>query len=249
LTIKLEDLTWKEAETAFNKTQTAILPVGAVEAHGYHMPLGSDNVIATKLAEILAEEIGGILLPLLPFGQVWSNRDFPGSLSLTARTLERIIIDIGHSLHRNGIKVYVILNSHLGNSASLKQAARELMETLDIKTVILTYPGIKELTKGIIESESAHSSYIHGCEIETSLLLAMDKGKVKMERAVREYPSFPPYFDAVPTSWRKVTKSGVLGDPTLATQEKGEMLIKGLIENMVRILRSLKEEEMDDEQA
>ena len=73
----------EEARQILTARRLAILPIGALEAHGPHLPVGTDNLLAQAIAERVAEQLGGVLLPLLPYGQVWSLQDFPGSLSVS----------------------------------------------------------------------------------------------------------------------------------------------------------------------
>jgi creatinine amidohydrolase len=79
--VRYEHLNGEEARQILTARRLAILPIGALEAHGPHLPVGTDNLLAQAIAERVAEPLGGVLLPLLPYGQVWSLQDFPGSLS------------------------------------------------------------------------------------------------------------------------------------------------------------------------
>jgi creatinine amidohydrolase len=81
--VRYEHLNGEEARQILTARRLAILPIGALEAHGPHLPVGTDNLLAQAIAERVAEQLGGVLLPLLPYGQVWSFQDFPGSLSVS----------------------------------------------------------------------------------------------------------------------------------------------------------------------
>ena len=231
----MENLSWTEFEREVKEKQTAILPIGALEAHGPHLPLASDNYIAVYLATRLAERISAFRLPLLPFGQVWSTANYPGTVSLKEQTLISILKDIAQSLAAHGVKLLVLVNSHFGNLNAMKMAAREVMETTDIKCLIFTHPGLKEAAGKYTTSQWCHPSYMHADEIETSMLLAIVPEHVKMELAVKEYPDFPIWFDYTPVRWEKVSSSGVLGDATAATREKGEKILADILDTMVEI--------------
>jgi creatinine amidohydrolase len=88
--VRYEHLNGEEARQILTARRLAILPIGALEAHGPHLPVGTDNLLAQAIAERVAEQLGGVLLPLLPYGQVWSLQDFPGSLSVSNEILSRI---------------------------------------------------------------------------------------------------------------------------------------------------------------
>lgn len=104
---KLAEMNWQQAEEKL-KNKIVILPIGAVEAHGYHLPLGTDNYISEEIAGRVAERLDAPILPLLPFGQVWSLRNFPGSISLEDQTIISIIEDIAKSLERHEVKLSLI---------------------------------------------------------------------------------------------------------------------------------------------
>lgn len=238
-----EKMTWPECQRAIHPERWVILPIGAIEAHGPHLPLNTDNIIARELAARLGAALDGLVLPVLPFGQVWSLKDFPGSLTFSTETLERVVVELAVSLYRHGVRRLILLNAHFGNNQSLKEAARQVMEDYpDIHVLYFSHPGLNRLVQGIMETERPHPAYVHADEIETSLLLAFQPEDVRMELAVREYPQFPASFDYTPTPWGAVTKSGVLGDPTKATAAKGELLAQRLVEEMVKIVRSWEEE-------
>lgn len=221
----------------------AILPIGAVEAHGPHLPLGTDNVLAERLAARLAERTDSYVLPTLPYGQVWSLRNFPGSLTVSNESLVMMLCDIGESLHRQGFRIFAMVNGHLGNSTALKEAARRLYEKVpELKVYHFFYPGIKEVTARVRESAPVHGSYFHACEIETSYMLYLAGELVNMDRAIRDIPDIGDEADCTPTPWETFTETAVLGDATLATKEKGEAIIETALDAMAEMLNRAKRE-------
>ncbi|WP_181347128.1 creatininase family protein [Thalassobacillus sp. CUG 92003] len=216
----------------------ALLPVGAVEAHGPHLPLGTDNQLAEKVTEKVAERVKGFQLPVLPFGQVWSLKNFPGSIHVENETLVAMIVDIGKSLHRQGFKLFVMINGHLGNQTALKMAARELFDVCpELRVYYLFYPGMGEKVKEIQETPRSHHAYFHACEIETSFMLYLAGDSVDMTRALTDIPDIPEEADYTPFPWEGFTESAVLGDATLATAEKGQHVLDYSIERMVHMIR------------
>lgn len=238
---KLTELSWKESKKEL-KSKSVILPLGAVEAHGYHLPLGIDNYISEEIAKKVAEKVNSLLLPGIPYGQVWSLRDFPGSISLSDQTLISIIEDIAGSLERHGVELLIIINAHFGNKTALKKAERLVREKYDIKILRFTHPGLKELEDKYIESERVHPNYLHAEEIETSMLLHINSELVKMDKAEADMPEIPEYFGNYSVPWHEITDKAVLGDPAKSNAEKGKKLINGIVAKIVEIINSFKKE-------
>ncbi|TWT13324.1 creatininase family protein [Planomicrobium sp. CPCC 101079] len=232
-----------EVKGKIEKSGVAILPIGAVEAHGPHLPLGTDNYLAESLAAKVAEKTGAFVLPTLPYGQVWSLKNFPGSINVSNESLISILVDIGVSLHQQGFSMFVMVNGHLGNAVALKEAARKLYSEIpELKVLYLFYPGVKKVTDEVRETQSAHASYFHACEIETSYMLYLAEEYVDMSKAITDIPVIPPSADITPTPWEEFTDSAVLGDAKLATKEKGEKIISVALENMVALINEMKAE-------
>ena len=229
-------LTWPEAQEAVEKMPACILPLGAIEAHGPHMTLDVDNGICTEQCRRICEKTGIILLPTIPMGQVWSLYRFPGTLTLSFYTMIAVIRDILRSLYDHGFRVVFIHSHHYGNVPAIKQAVRESYEEFagkDIKFVILEERGaMRKVAEQIRTSPCAHNIFQHACEVETSQALECCPECVYMDRAIRDYPRFTEDFDSTPTYWDEVTDTGVMGDATAATKEKGTLLIGAEVEAM-----------------
>ena len=95
--------TWPQAKAAIERGRPAVLPFGAHEQHGAHLPLSTDTLIAAALAARLAKAIDAILLPAIPYGETWSTSRYPGTVSLSPATVQSILVDIGSSLQRQGL--------------------------------------------------------------------------------------------------------------------------------------------------
>ena len=231
-----------EVSQKIRQYRAAILPIGAVEAHGPHLPLGTDNVLAERLAMQLGERTRSFVLPTLPFGQVWSLRNFPGSINVSNEALIRLLSDIGESLYHQGFRIFAMVNGHLGNAVALKEAARILYERVpELKVFYFFYPGTKEIIAEVRETSAAHAVYMHADEIETSYMLYLAGEYVDMSKAIDGAPVIPADADFTPTPWEEITASAVLGDATLATREKGEVIIRKCLEVMAEMIRNAKE--------
>lgn len=232
-------LTWPEARDALASMPVALLPIGAIEQHGPHMILNTDILAAEAFGRMIAAKTGVILMPAMPYGQVWSLSHFPGSLTISNETLQRVLVELVTALGRQGFRAVVLLSGHLGNMAAMKEAAREVFAQGGPKTYFLFYPGLSEAASGVMEKPRSHSGIVHADEMETSLLLALAPEAVHMERAVAEYPDYPPDFDVTPVYWDGVSKSGVFGDATAASAEKGRRMLEPVLARTVALIQHL----------
>lgn len=235
--MEYQELTMTEVEIETQKSQLAFLPIGAVEAHGPHLPLGTDNFMATGIARRIQAKTGGIILPAIPYGQVWGLEHFPGSLHISNESLIPFLCDIARGVFRQGFRVLVFVNGHIGNETALKLAARKMLEELpELKVLYFSYPGIRKEINEVCETKNLHPKYFHACEIETSMMLYVNETLVKMERAVKDENVFPIDLDFSPTRWEEFTEHAILGDATLATQEKGKIIIDALVERIEKVI-------------
>jgi creatinine amidohydrolase len=230
-----------EVKAAVEAAPVLLLPIGAVEVHGAHLPLLTDTLLAKGVAELVAKKIpGSLILPEISYGQVWSLQDFPGSISINDDTLAHYIADIGKSLDRAGVKKLAIINGHVGNLTAIKKAARMLYGICGIKVYYFTYPGAEAEIERVCETKRPHKTYFHACEIETSYMLYLAGSYVDMDKAVTNYPDFPPDFDSSPLPWSEVMATAVMGDPKAASMEKGKVIIDAVVDRIVRIVLSTK---------
>lgn len=228
--IEWAKLTWPEAKEVVERMPVCILPVGAVEAHGPHLTLDTDNLLSTEICRRVAAETGAVLMPTLPYGQVWSLYDYPGTLSISIYTLIAVLKDLIRSFRDKGFKAAFVYCGHLGNLPAIKQAIREAYEEIPgIKCVLLR--GNFTDKNRVLTTRRSHHTYLHACEIETSEILECAPHAAYMDRAVCDYPDYPPDFDITPTRWSEVTETGVLGDATAATPEKGKAIVAEIVES------------------
>ena len=219
------------------KRPVLILPMGAVESHGDHLPAGTDNILAERLARELARAIGQqtpiLRLPVLPFGQVWSLADAPGSFGISGETVTRALVEIALSAKAKGLGAMAVVNAHLGNAAAIRDAQRIAGES-GFTIANFFYPGADPVIATIRERPAAHPAYMHACEIETSYMLHLAPEHVAMEKAIANYPAFPEDFGVVQHRWTEFSDSPVLGDARAATAEKGRVVIERVLANMAR---------------
>jgi creatinine amidohydrolase/Fe(II)-dependent formamide hydrolase-like protein len=246
-------MTWPEAQRRLRQVDTALLPVGAVEQHGHHLPLDVDAFDADYLAREVAARCSDpkpLVLPLVPYGVSYHHDDFAGTLSVTNETLSRLVYEIGCSAARNGISKLVIVNGHGGNGPALHFAA----QMINRDTRIFTCVDSGETSDADVEKIADTPNDVHAGEIETSTTLAVRPRLVRMDEARASVPSFSSrYLDF--TSQRsvgwyartaRISESGVMGDPTKATAEKGVKIWEVMIGNLVELVEHLKGLSLED---
>jgi creatinine amidohydrolase len=222
-------LRWPEVKDATRSRPVALLPFGAVEEHGPHLPLGTDIEVAGDLADRICAAAGLIRLPTMPYGQVWSLAHFPGSLSVRDEVLIALITDLAEGLRRSGVTGLVLFTAHLGNVTALRAAARSLADTGALPAIALAYPGMEQVAESVSDSPRSHPSIMHADELETSVMLALHPENVGMDLAVAEYPEYPPDFGMAPSRWDTLSRSGVFGDATAATADKGVRIVEHVV--------------------
>lgn len=214
----------------------AILPFGALEQHGPHLPLGTDTATASWVAAELADRLDAVLLPPVHYGETWNSAGYPGTVSLSPATVTAIAVDIGLSLQQSGAGGLVIVNGDWGNQKPLFSATRTLLHEHGFATITLDYPGMDAAIAELRESAPAAPGLNHAEEIETSIMLHIDPATVRTERYVSSYPSFPSDFGVRPMQLHEFSESGVFGDPATATAEKGAAILAATIEGSLGVL-------------
>jgi creatinine amidohydrolase len=231
------DASWPDARAAAAAGAPAVLPFGAFEQHGPHLPLSTDTAMAAVLARRVAAAVGAFLLPALPFGETSSNDGFPGTVSLSFDTVRAVALDIVASLQRGGFCSLLVVNGDYGNQAPLRQAAREARSRLDFPVLVIDYPGLEEVAGEVCDS-SPPGGIHHAEELETSVMLALRPAAVDLDEAIAEWPEVPVTFGSTPIPLHLLSTSGVFGDPRRASAAKGEQILVRLAERAVELARA-----------
>jgi creatinine amidohydrolase/Fe(II)-dependent formamide hydrolase-like protein len=249
----LGELTWPDAQRRLQEVDIALLPVGAIEQHGLHLPLDTDAFDADHMARWVAEACSDpkpLVLPLIPYGVSYHHDDFPGTISVGNEALSKMVYDVGMSCARQGITKLVIVNGHGGNTPTLQFAAQLINRNANIFTAVDTGE-----TSDVDLAELCETpNDVHAGEIETSTALAVRPDLVRMDRAERFVPDFSNrYLDFSArrsVEWYartlKISPNGVLGDPTLASAEKGHRMWKIMVANLVELVEELKRLTLDE---
>ena len=251
---RYEKLTWPEINDAIAAERVVMCPVGSTEQHGPHLPLDVDVVCPCGIAVAAARRIPEQVLVMPPFvhGYAAHVMDFPGTTNIHWQHFIDCIVDIGASLAYHGFKKIVFLNGHGSNAPNLDLAARRVNLETDAECIACSWWHLltvdPEFLPGWRESRFP-GGIAHACELETSVYLYLDEDNVRKdlivdgEIAYHRYGSDFRYTDlfghgpGTPVSWTaSYSDSGVLGQATLATREKGRRAVEEAARQLARML-------------
>ena len=217
------------SEIASDRPEIAILPVGATEQHGMHLPLATDALIAEDLSRAVAEKLDAFLLPVIPISNSQEHQDFMGSLWIQPDTLARVITDICRALKRHGFRKIVVLGVHGGNWI-LKPTVRQI--NLNDLEMMVILAGLDAGGKGVWGADGQ----IHAGKIETSCILHLRPELVK-GAGVDCQPDVPQgYIDYV--GMKGCTPKGAWGSPSAASAELGRKVLADSVVGIVDYVRT-----------
>jgi creatinine amidohydrolase len=225
-------LTWKQVDALPRANTLLVLPTAAIEQHGHHLPLATDtlinNLLLGKALALLLEVLPVYALPAVCYGKSNEHLGFPGTLSLSAQTFIAVVRDLGASIAAAGFRKLVLYNTHGGNTSLVDVLARDLRAEFGLRTFSLFgSPGAD--FEGVSTQERTYG--FHAGEIETAYLLHATPELVHQEEYTTNYIArvdrhelLTPEGSAANFAWltKDIAPSGVLGDPTAATEENGE---------------------------
>jgi len=237
-----DELSMKEAECKAKRRSVVIVPVGSVEEHGVHLPLCTDSLQPEYVAVEVARKTGCLVAPPLRYGVCNSTRGFPGTISITFDALHRIMRDILEEFIRNGFIRILVLSGHAGQThmAALRLAAQEVVwnhQTQSSKgrpriMVCSDYDFAYELRGKYFSQEDGHAG-----TIETSRVMNIRPELIKA-KGLESYLKSP-RFEVVADAERYFP-SGVIGDPTAASAQKGRMINKYVVKQTEKLVEELK---------
>ncbi|THA76049.1 creatininase family protein [Streptomyces sp. A0642] len=233
--VQWKRLTATELRALAAQDAVVLLPVGATEQHGPHLPTGVDDFLASEVcrrAAVLASEHTGVVVtPSVPIGLSEHHMAFGGTLTVGLPTLHALLRDICRSVIRAGFSRILIVNGHGGNMTALNAVTTELTAELTAPIAFASYFGAgREAVRDTLETQDG---LMHACEGETSMMMAVFPELVHAEHLPRAHgpritlpaESPEPVYMAVP--FDRITPSGVAGDARVASPEKGERLLAG----------------------
>jgi len=242
----LQTLTWEEAATRFAEDPVVVVPVGAAsKEHGAHLPLETDFIYAQSLANKVAEALPVLIAPVVGFGYYPAFTTWPGSQHLRADTFRALMIDLLDGFIRQGIRRLAIINTGVSTEPVLQLAVRDIR---DWHGIVVATADISRLGRGadhLMEQDNGG----HADERETSVMLAIDPSRVRMNKAATDYGHRmatrtnvfrrPLILDPDPESGADYSAHGAMGDPSLATAEKGAAVLSAMAGDLMDGLLAL----------
>jgi len=201
----------------------AVIPIGSIEIHGPHLPLGIDTMVIERVAVEAVRNLDAVVLPPLPYAYVPENRHFKGTISLSADTFLRLLEEVCDEVYRNGVEKIVVLNGHGGNIRPLRLFIREVLSKKK-KYCVYLIPEPWGLITDVIEEVKETDEIGHACEIETSIALYLFPGLCRLYKVKRPATTGrkPPRGVETAVDWSGYAVEGYLGDPRKASSKKDE---------------------------
>jgi creatinine amidohydrolase len=255
----LQDMTWPQVAEEIKQSKVALIPVGATEQHGHHMPMGSDSYCAFEVARRTAQKEQALVVPVLPFGISHCHMSFPGSITLSCFTMAKVIMEICESLYAHGIDKFIFINGHGHNGPSINIAMDEFKK--DKKAYLFLIPwwiAGGKLTAELWDFKNGNLPDGHAADIEASGMMAINPDLVDKSKAGRvvlgevkgtkikfhkstavSLGSYPVELTTV-SDFKQFTDSGLIGGALNASAEKGEKVLEAVSDYLAELVRELK---------
>jgi creatinine amidohydrolase len=236
--ILLEDLTWQEAEKVLTPDTVVVIPIGAAsKEHGPHLRLKNDFVLAEYFKRRVMAREAVVVAPTINYHFYPAFAEYPGSTSLRLETARDVVVDVCRSLARFGPKRFYVLNTGVSTIRALKPAQEQLASD----GIVMRYTNIltvgEEAEKAVRQQEGG----THADEIETSMMLYTDPAMVDMSKAAKDYhPQGTGGLTRDPKGAGTYSPTGIWGDATLATREKGRRVVEAMVEGMLAEIAALR---------
>lgn len=243
--VRLGDSSWTEAEALLTPDRIVVLPLGAgSKEHGPHLPLSNDQVMADYFAGRLLAARPIALLPTLSYGFYPAFLEYPGSVSLSFETQRDMVAEICRSIARYGPRRFYVLNTGISTVRPL-EATVALLRT---EGILLRFTDLRVAGKQAEDRVRQQESGTHADEVETSMMLYIAPQVVRMDKAVKDGSVVRPgpLTRDPKSSTGHYSPSGVFGDATLATRAKGEVIVEGVLKDVLGELDALVREPLPE---
>ena len=235
--MELSKLNWLDARKALSEDAIVLIPLGAAaKEHGPHLQLDNDRILAEYLARRVAEQEDVIVAPTLTYHFYPAFVAYAGSTSLRRETARDMVVDVVASLAAFGPRRFYVLNTGVSTVRALEPAAATLAE----RGVVMHFTRIDRAGNDAVRSVQEQEGGTHADEIETSMMLYIDPQCVDMAKAAKDYhPGIGPLTPNAGESG-VYSPTGIYGDATLATVEKGRIIVEATVADLIRDIATLR---------
>lgn len=248
-------MSWPEVIQQAKTCDIVLVPIGAIEQHGPQSPVGTDSLNAIKLAERVAERSCVVIAPPIWYGaHMYHQYGFPGTIPVRTDVVKEYVKDVIKGLVNAGFKKIIILNAHGQQWALIGALHEAALETKAFIAIVTWWEVVRDVV-----NKTCETPFIHADECETSVALALYEDLVDMSKASKEVmpttvsreffggPAHMPSGGGIPghniTAFyfqKDVLKTGIIGDATKASREKGERIVEAFVQWMLKFIEELR---------
>jgi len=231
-------MAWPDFDEARRRTDLGIIPTGAVEAYGPHLPLGADALVAEAVARLVGEHTGGLVAPVIPVGESRALAEFPGTLTVPAPAFRAYLGAIARSLIGWGLRRLLFINTHAGNVPIINDLMAELAADAGVRCAQVDWWRFIQPLAADLVRDPAYP-FGHAGEVGTSVLLYLYPDLVRAERLSAHNPPADPFPEVLrPRSYRAQAPDALVGDARLGSREQGGEIVRRAVARIVAYVQS-----------
>lgn len=237
---KIREMSFKEFRNRKELTDLVLIPTGSVEVYGPHLPMGTDGIVASEIAELVAGQTGALIAPTIELGESSALASFPETFPMERKILEEYLENLFQMLIRYGMKRFLFITGHAGNVDTISYLCKKFKDAhKDIKCGQIDWWRFAGANSGDMLQYKGYMAHGHASECGTSVMLYLRPELVQMEQAAcidrqikTDFPDiiqYPEFTDR--------TSNGIIGDATAATAEKGRAVVEHCVGRIVEYVK------------
>lgn len=236
----ISEMNWIDFKTRIERTKTVIIPSGAIEVYGPHLPLSADCIAAEAIAKQVAEKIDAVISPTLSIGESIALSGFPGTFTYSRETFFSCMKELFKQLIDYGFENFMFITGHAGNVDTINYLVRYFEKTYDIKCGQVDWWRFTNTNGSEVFDLKGYMAHGHASECGTSVMLYLRPDLVNMDRILNVNPKsdyYEKYTDFIRyTKFEEKTEIGMIGDATIASREKGEQIVTKCVDRIVEYM-------------
>lgn len=257
----LAEMTWPEVREVAKEDRVAVLPTATIEDHGYHLPIDTDALLTEEVCKRAVSRVPDKAVLVAPVIHGFSphHMDFPGAISVGAETFVNYVRGVCNSLGHHGFRRILIVNGHGSNRPLVEVAARLVVVESQGRVMCgaINYGATRAVREAVAELRESEvpGGMNHACEFETSVYMALRESLVQLDKAEKDLSRETTehfWYDsrsnagrqggpvALMEWWSSISRTGVMGDPTVATKEKGKRWLEASVQGLVEVIEEFK---------